>query len=154
MSTPILQSIWDSLATALRAINTTAGYHYTVPSGAVYQDMVNVQLAPLAPCIVIGPSEGGSREFKPSMRVRERIVFALEARVDADGTDVDRKAEAYAKFLADIEKALTVDITRGGLAARTLLRRPVGPFMGFGQQAQVLFSQEVEVDLVRTYGVA
>lgn len=153
MSTPVWQGVWDNLVTALALIDGTADYTYTLESENIYTDMVNLmQLPGTGPFVVIGPSDGHGRKWLPTMRMRETVIFGLEARVDAPGTTADRKGEAFTLFAKDIERALTRDITRGGLAARTLLRPPVGPFMGFGAQQQVLFSQEIEIDLVRTYG--
>lgn len=154
MTTPVWQAVWDDLVEALALITTGGGYHYTLSAANISTDMINLIGWPTAPVVMIGPSEGSSRVFLASLRARDRIVFGLEARVDAPGTDPARKGEAFTDFVADIERALMVDMTRGGFAARTLIRPPVGPFMGFGAQQQVLFSQEIEIDLIRAYGAS
>lgn len=154
MSAPILETVWNNLATAIRAISVAGGYHYDVDDEAVFTDAVNLMNIPQSPAVMLGPSEGSGRSFLASMRVRDRVVFSVEAKVDADGLSTTRKLEAFSRFAADIERAVTRDITRGGYAVRTLVRPPIGPFMGFGAQQQVFFSVDIEIDLIRAYGAS
>jgi hypothetical protein len=152
-ATAIAQEILDDLVTALGAITAGAEYTYTVDPAHILTRRVNLMLYPTAPVIVIGPAvEGGRRQFLPAMRVREWLIFVLEARIDVPGPDDGRLTEAYHAFVQDIETALTQDLRRGGFATQTRLRAPVGPYTAEGLTSSVLFTQEIEIETVRPYG--
>jgi len=154
VSTPTLLAVWTDLAEALRGIRSDGGYTHTVEPDAVVTEPVMALTVARSPFLVVGPTEGTSRQFLASMRVRENpLLFAIEGYLDVDGLDPMRKAEAMSTLAADIERALTRDLTRGGHAVRTLVRAPEFG-MGFGAQSRVYVGVLVAVDLIRQYGAS
>lgn len=148
---PILLRVWQSLSESLRAIQGPPLYHYTVRPEDVVEEPTNPMNVVRTPFLVVGPTDGGARDFKASMRVRDRLVFTVEAYIDVVGMDPIRKAEAMSRIAADVEYALTRDLSRGGLAVRTLIRSPEFG-AGFGATNRVYVGHLVEVDLLRPYG--
>lgn len=148
---PVLLRVWVSLANALRQITGPPTYTYSVLPENVREEPTNPMSVVSTPFLVVGPTENASREFKASMRVRERLLFTVEAYIDVEGLEPIAKAEAMTRIAADVEYALTRDLSRGGLAARTLVRAPEFG-AGFGSQTRVYVGHLVEVDLLRTYG--
>lgn len=153
MADSTLHAMWDSLVTALEGIRTDDGYHTTVKT--VTPELVSlVSLpAPLCPALmVIHDGETSTRAFRLGSLVEDRFAFVVEGRIDAPGLTVGDKAGAYADLLADIERAVTRDPNRGGVASWTGVRGVRGPYLGLDTQGVVLFQARIEVLVVRQVG--
>ena len=152
MSTAL--SIQQSLATAIRAMTVAGGYTYNVQATSVMLDPVNLEtLSPaMLPAFYVHIDSPGERGFLSPMRVKDRLNFTVVARADATGLAFDRKHTTFAALVADLEKALTVDITRGGLATDTKLGQPEAPLMQLGNGNIVVVVQPVSVLTYRVYG--
>ncbi len=143
-----------NVQTALRAISTAAGYGWTVRADSVALDVCNIFDVPVEhlPFFIVEPTDDGQRTFEPAMQLEDEFVATLTCRVDAKGEGADRRNTIGLQLAADIEKALTLDVERGGLAADTRLRKPQIYSSASGEQT-VIVVQRVVMKLFRTYGV-
>ena len=152
---PIRQQVLEALQTKLRAINGNPTYFHTVKSTSVYTDpAVNILTAPPteAPLFVIEPTPEGSRFFMPSMRIKNDFQVTITAVGYASGPIHTRsRMEAWEQLIADIEVALTRDITLGGIVIDTRVMEPT-PGFDLGASPMIIVVQPVVVKLIRTYG--
>lgn len=153
MMEPLRLRLLHSLATALRGIRQADGYYYTVKPESVMLDPVNILTvaATALPVFLVEPSTEGVRTYQPANRLEYAFFASITARVEADSLGASRKTEAWERLLADIERALTRDITREGLAIDTRLGEPT-PLSTIGPDSMVLVLQPVELRHVRVYG--
>src|SRR6185295_3748108 len=128
MPDPIEFRILQSLQTALRSISTGGGYHYTVTSASVKLDPnagIEAALRPSGPrpliLIEYAPDRWAWKE-KPN-RVDLTMSVTIHWIADSDATDDDSRVKTFLKGCADVEKAITVDPGRGGLAVWTEIKR-------------------------------
>lgn len=153
MADSVLRTVWDSLVTALEGIRADDGYHATVQTVSPELLMVATLPAPKAPALVIiHDGETSTRTFKLGALVEDRLAFLVEGRIDAPGLTSGDKLAAFSDFVADIERAVTRDPTRGGVASWTGVRGVRGPYMGMDHSGLVLFQARIEVLVVRTVG--
>lgn len=152
---PLRQQVLEAIAVKLRAITAGALYFNTVKSTSVYTEpVVNPLTAPEteAPLFFVEPSEAGSRFYMPSMRVKNNFQVIITGVAYATGPAHTRsKMETWERLIADIEVALTRDITLGGIAVDTRVLEPT-PGFDLGQTPLVTVIQPVTVDLIRTFG--
>jgi hypothetical protein len=156
MSAPRDLALIQSIQSALAAIRRADGYTWDVSADRVVLDPVNlfggVGDCVRSPFFQVEAEPEGAREFLPAMQLRDVVVASVMGRIDATGSHPDRRAVLGHQLAAEIERALCVDITRGGLASDTRLRKP-SIF-----QAQSVTDQTVVVVVLvdmptfRTYG--
>lgn len=161
MTDPITLSILQDVQMHLRRISVQAGFFHTVQSSAVRLEREDLITWPgPVPVVLVFRTPDGSRSYQPANRLKQILQLSVLARMDADGTDPNRKAVVVERLLADIEKSLTSDapgappssgITRGGLAIDTRLLES-SDWFGFGSNNAVLIEQPVNIHLVRVYG--
>jgi hypothetical protein len=144
-----------NLQAALQAISIAGGYFYDVADEGVSIDpTVNLlTAAPLEadPFFVVMPELGATRRYQPAFQIRDELVFSINARKDM--TDQYSRVERpliWERLAADVEKAVRVDPSRGGLVMDTLLGEPQ-PFVGVGSPA-VLLVNTVRMPIHRTFG--
>lgn len=153
MADSALHQVWDSLVTALEGIRADDGYHHTVQTVTPELVLLAGLPSPKTPALmVLHDGETSTRTFRLGSYVEDRFAFAIEGRLDAPGLTSGDKAGAYANFLADVERAITRDPNRGGVASWTGLRGVRGPFFGADAGGMVLFLARVEVIVVREVG--
>ena len=147
-------SILLALQTALRAI-LGASYHYPVtdPDNVSLDVTMNLMTVSGAdvPLYMIEPTPEGDKDFHPGMHMVERFRINIFARYDAAHADAGARAQVWEDLAADIERALTVDVTLGGLVYDTRVLVPQ-PFVGTGSPIVILV-QPIEVRVHREYGV-
>lgn len=154
VSEPIEFQVMQNMQTALKAISKAGGYHHDVASFAVKLDPNHeveefIGEEPSLPFFVLEPQPDEFQYF-PASQVRVRLPFIVHAIHESDTTDDDALQETYFRLCADVEKALAVDITRGGLASlTTILERQIETISG--KQVWAMLTGEVAVH--RTYGV-
>jgi hypothetical protein len=145
--------ITEAIVTALRAI-TGAEYHYPVLNAACVDADPTVNLLTVngadLPRYVVECTPDGEREFFPAMQLRDFVQFNVHVRKDAASAEAHARMETWENLGADIEKALTVDVTLGGLVYDVRVAQP-RPFVGVGS-AIVIVVNPVRVSLHRTYG--
>lgn len=156
MSQPLQLALVASLRDALLGMTRAAGYSWDVSSDRVVLDYINLVTAvghcQAAPFFFLEPTREGDRQFLPGRRVREDIVTTITARIDATGAQPGRQFTLGLQLAAELERALTRDLTRGGLAIDTRLRKPaLFPEPGATSQL-VLVVQDVVMPVVRPYG--
>lgn len=153
MADPALTLIWDSLVTALEGIRVEDGYHTTVQT--VTRELVSISALSslkVPALLILHDGETSTRQYRLGGVIEDRLSFIVEARIDAPGLETGEKAHAYAALLADIERAVTRDVTRGGAAAWTYVANTRGPYMGLDAGGVVLFQVRIETVSVRTVG--
>lgn len=145
--------VLDDLCTTLRAMRKANGYTWDVQTESVTRDPVNILAVPEAslPFFMVEPTPQGSFRFMPAMQVQHDFNVLITARVDANGNEADRKSKAWEALIADLEKALVADITRGGRASDTRLGEP-SPLVGLGTDGIVIVTLPLTIKLWRTYG--
>jgi hypothetical protein len=143
----------QNLQAALHLISVANGYHHNVEVIAVKLDpnhdveaLVGDQ--PLRPFLILAFSPD-VYEYFPAEQILLRMPFIIHAVNDSDPTDDDAMAKTYWRLCADVEKAIAVDITRGGLTTDTrILEREMHEPKG--QQVWALVKGEIREH--RTYG--
>lgn len=146
--------VLNALAAKLRAMTIAGGYHYDVKPTSVVTELVNILTVPETelPFFMVEPTPGGMRDWHPANELEVIFPVLITARVMANGTASDRKFQAGLNLLGDLERALTQDITLGGLLF-DLRVQPAEPLVGLGNDNQVLVMPEVLCHYHRTYGV-
>lgn len=156
MSVPVILSIVLNMQTALQAITASAGYFNTIkPTSVVLDAVALMSVSPTElPYIVLGhrvePIERSFATSRP-VAIQDRWRITLEARIDQPGTGSARKLTVLSQLEADIEKALTVDPQRGGLALYTYVQQGTR-YTGLPDQDMTYLEIPVEVLLQRAYG--
>lgn len=154
MAEPISFRIVQNLQTALRAISVAGGYFYDVVSIAVKNDpnsAANALRAPGAPrpllLIQVDPER---REYQGANELRMVMPIVINWVQDSDATDDDSRMRTFFRGCADVEKAITADLSRGGLAIDTRIVRCINndDLDGSEVWAQI----EIEIPLFRQYG--
>jgi hypothetical protein len=146
--------ILDDLAGALRAMTVAGGYHWNVAWESVQTDEINVLgiESERRPFFILQASPDGVREFEPANQLQERFRVLLTAIADApEGPSPDRKAATAEALAMDVERAVTVDIRRGGLCTDTRLQVPEF-LMSTGRESAVVMVVELECRIHRVYG--
>lgn len=146
--------IVEAIRTKLQAISG-GNYHYPLVDGS--QVTVDPGLHILGeitsdlPVYVIETTPEGTKLYQPMEQLLEIFVINIHARYDADPIDPSSKLAVLENLKADMERALTVDITLGGLAVDVRLQT-AADFVGMGSPV-VIVTQPVEIRLYRQYGV-
>lgn len=156
MTVPIGLAVVLNLQAALQGIARSAGYFNDVKATSVVLDPQALDAMPTTemPFIVLDVEENGTTVYsgisKPNA-IQNHWTIPLLARVDAEGGDTSQKRRAAWQFHADVEKALTVDLQRGGLAQYTYLNWPQFYF-GLPSEIEVYVKIPIEIHLQRSYG--
>lgn len=151
---PIEYLVLRNLQAALQAISLAAGYYYDVPAGAVKLDPDSKPddfVPPMSarPFILIDVDQDLYSDYssRPT-RVKIDLPVTIYWINDSDPTVDESLRLVYARGCADIEKAITADIQRGGLAYET---RIAGRHMG-RRGAEVWAKLEAHLLVGRGYG--
>lgn len=157
MSAPVLLAIVLNMQTALQAISVGSGYFNTVKPTSVVLDDVELLTIPSTetPYFIVGHLvEPVARNFETTKPtgILEKWRVTVDARIDAPGTGTARKLTALTQLEADVEKALCVDLQRGGLAQYTYTGQATC-YTNFAQQNIAMLRIPVEILLRREYGV-
>lgn len=153
MSEPIEYRIVQSLQTALLSIAIAGGYHHDVAALAVKLDANHsveelIGDSALRPFFILEMT-ADTFTYQPANRIRIVMPAIIHAVHDSDVTVDDSWVRTYFRLCADIEQAVAVDITRGGLATDTrVLSREFKTFNGSQVWAQV----NAEIRVPRLYG--
>lgn len=161
MAEPIEYRIVGNMQTALRAISIAGGYHHDVKEVAVRLDadsQVEDLIAKAGPGDVVstGPRpfiilevNSFNPNFMPARQILNRMSFSVHMANDTDPKEDGARLKVFMRMCADIEQALDVDHTRGGLASDTKLTERVRADYE-GQLVWAICRGEVRVH--RTYG--
>lgn len=142
------------MQTALRAIATPT-YHYDVEANAVSidpNDHIEVLTGQKAwdPFFVIEVPPDREIEYFPAEQLLELVPIDITAAADADVLDPVSRLRTFQRLCQDVETALTVDVTRGGLVSdQRIVNKRMGMMVG---EARVIAVIETVARLHRTYG--
>lgn len=151
---PFRERIIQNVATTLRTINGGTTYFNTVKTGSVVADPnVNIMNVPITelPYIIVEPTASGTRFYQPASLIKNLFQVLITARQDATGIDLDRKMKTWERMYHDIETALLVDRTRGGIAYDTRIDEPA-PAADVGPGQMTLLVVPVTIHYIRTFG--
>ena len=156
MTEPVGYRILLNLQETLEGISKSAGYHFTVAAGAVSVDPLDaveiiVGRATESPFFVIEAGVGGRPTYQPSNQLIEVLPANINAFANAEAQrDMVARVKTYERLCADIEKAVVVDITRGGLAGDTrIVSKQMNVTSG---SLRVVAVVQLEMRLRRFYG--
>lgn len=157
MPEPIELLILQNLQAALGAIDAYAGtgYHYTVAGTAVKLDPnheVDELIAPEGPrpFVVLEAKPEIWQMVEAPLGLRLVLPVTIHWVHESDPVkDADRMT-VYYRGCADIERAIAVDLSRGGRAVDTRIVRRT--FEAEPDSAQVWAMVDVEIPVYRTYG--
>jgi hypothetical protein len=113
--------ILDALANNLRSMTVAGGYTWDVKPSSVRRDEENILIAPAAdlPIFLVQSTERGAFSFEPANQLKETYYAAITARVDVMAGDGGyphaEKSRAQENLIGDIERALAIDNSLGGL---------------------------------------
>jgi hypothetical protein len=154
LAMPVRLAVLHSIAEALRSMGPQTGCYFQVTREEdVTLDSRVLADAKSLPAFVVQPAPGGTREFQPANRMKETFPVLISGRVDATGiSDMARRITAFELLVADLERVLTIDITRGGIAVDTRAQSPREPYVDPDPVNTVYIEQPVDVILRRIYG--
>lgn len=155
MPEPIAYQIVLTLQQALQAIAVASGYHFDVAATAVKLDPnqdIESLIAPDGPrpFILLELPPQPPPEYHPAGQIRQVLPVTVHWVSDAIPTDDTSRMLTFFRGLADVERAVAVDPTRGGLAVDTRIGQQ--SFDTAVDGAQVWAQIEIEISLHRTYG--
>lgn len=154
MPDPIEFRIVQHQQAALQAIQTVDGYFHDVAAVAVKLDADHdveslIGDQQLRPFVILELTPDSFIYRGTASRLRVQLPFTVHAVHDADLRDDASWLQTYLRLCADVERALVVDITRGGLAVDTrILTREFHAYGG--QQVWAMLRGEIHVE--RVYG--
>lgn len=146
-------SVIKNLQEALQAISVAGGYHYDVEAVAVKLDP-NQDVEALIgddakrPFLVI-EVHPSVFTYQAARRVSVETPVTIHAVHDSEATDDDSWLQTFMRLCADVEKAIAIDIRRGGLATIHVVEGC--EFQTFGG-SQVWAMVKTRIRLERVYG--
>lgn len=155
MAEPLSYRILLDLQEALRGIFAGGGYFFTVAPESVSVDpldalaVVTGASSP-SPFFVVYMLALGRPEYHPANRIREFLPVSIIAFANAEANNPTSWVKTCERLVADIEKAILVDHTRGGLAGDTRITgRLMRPVTG---SLRVEVVVQLEIRMYRFYG--
>lgn len=154
MGEPIDFLIVQHLQTALGGMTVAGGYHYACAGTAVKLDPnhnVDAFVAPDGPRpFVVLEVKPEARTYLPALQVRLVMPITIHWIGECLPHLDQSRMQTFFRGCADVERAISADLTRGGKAVDTrILRRTLDDST---EGAQVWAIIETEVRLYRTYG--
>ena len=151
---PIDYQIVRNLQTALQAIAVGSGYHYTVAATAVKLDPnqnVEALIAPDGPRpFIVLELTPETWAYYPASQVRVVMSLTIHWVSESIPTTDESRLQTYLRGCADVERAMAIDVTRGGLAVDTrIVKRAFDTAI---DGAQVWAMVDVALSLHRTFG--
>ena len=142
--------------TRLGTLTTAGGYHYTWAAANVSIDptanLLTGVVAGEGPYATVEPTDGGSRQYFPADEIKDVMRGTVTVRHDiSDVLDPLARMTTVENLIADLEVAIAVDFSLGGLVIDTRLLQ-AQPIVGVGS-SMVLVVQPWEVRYRRVYGV-
>lgn len=161
MTEPLEYQILKDLQTALAAISIAGGYYHDIAGGVAVKLDADSKVEDLIARAGPEVAETGPRPFIilevaaenfgyfPAEQIRLVMPFVVHFVNDTDPKEDDDLMRSFFRLAADVEKAVNVDHTRGGLATDT---RIVGREKRSYEGALIWAQISGEVLENRTYG--
>ena len=157
MSEPIEYRIVRNLQAALQGLTRAGGYHYDVPAVAVkldpnhgVEELIGTPDAPGPRPFIVLEIVPEKFEYFPTGDIKLRMPFVVHWVSDSIPTDDESRLLTFYRGCADVEQAIAVDGSRGGLAADTRVGKRT--FDTAVDGAQVWAQIEIEILQHRTFG--
>lgn len=154
MAEPLEFRIVQHLQEALRSA-VGDGYFYDVRGTAVKLNP-DYEVEPLVeedaprPWVTVDVPASGEWIYQPAMRVKRVMAVRVHWFNECDPTaDEDARLMCYRAY-ADIERAVTREVTRGGLASDTRIVEQVAVIQG----TSVWVAVDLSIQLIRVFGEA
>lgn len=147
------QTVLERMKAKLQAIAGNPLYFNTVKATSVTTEPDgNIMTLPPTemPYFIIEPTPDGSKFYMPSMRLKHQFQVLITARDDAPSRNL--KMQTWERLIADIEVALTRDITLGGAAVDVRVLEATPGFDLNPTTPTIIVVQPVMITLIRTYG--
>src|SRR5919198_6639264 len=150
---PARMKAFNALKAAFQAMSGPA-FHFPIASPKQIVDDPAVNLItgaglPDLPVYVLEVSPDGAKDYYPGEQLKEEFIVNVSGRMDADSANPSAKMTTWEYMHADLETALTPDVTLGGTVVATRLLVPA-PFVGVGTNIVILF-QPVKMTIYRAY---
>ncbi len=113
------ESIMDNMVTTLAAITTAGGYNFNVGECLLGLKSVTDQPADIAPNIYIAGADEKRKNVAQRTYRSDLLVSVIGYVKLTDNADKPTLERLLSRLIADITKALMVDVTRGGYAVTT-----------------------------------
>ena len=113
------QEILDNIVTTLGAITTGGGYNFSVGECMLGLKGLNDSPADIMPNIYIAGADEKRRNLAQRTYHSDIFVAVIGYVKQTDTADKPKLERDLSKLIADITKALMVDVTRGGYAVTT-----------------------------------
>src|SRR4051812_14763498 len=129
-----------ALVARLQTMTVLNGYHWDTKATSVVTDVANIVTVPDTelPFHLLEPAKPSQRQYDQANQLQEWMALVITTRLSAPGTDVHRKTQAGENMIGGLEKALTADITLGGLLFDLRIGPPDPPMMGLGNNNNVV----------------
>jgi hypothetical protein len=151
---PIEYQIVRNLQSALQLITVVGGYHFTVAATAVKLDPnqgIEALIAPTGPRpFIVIEVKPETRRYSPAKRTRLVLPVTIHWVSESTPTIDESRLQTYFRGCADVERAIAIDIGRGGLATDTQIVDCVYDTAIDG--AQVWAQINIEISINRIYG--
>jgi hypothetical protein len=120
MPEPIAYQMLTNLKAALLAMSVATGYYYDMPAAAVKLDS-NVDIEAIIGNQALRPFSilevlPETRQYKPAGRMEVRLPVNIHWISEAAELNDLIRMQLFFRGCADVERGITRDITRGGLA--------------------------------------
>lgn len=154
MPEPIDHRVVLHIQAAIQAISVASGYYYDVVDANVKLDpdhgVETLDRPDVVPPIVLIEPRPDDFVYTPANQLRVVYGWRIHWFADADVTSDPSRVLTYARGCADVEKAIAVDVTRGGLAVDTRIVRREPDFGMAG--SRVWAALDVDVIVHREFG--
>ena len=149
MAVPVIESIAANLLTTLNGVTTGNGYEQTIvikrPSRITYDTEASGD--DLEGLLVQGTREPLEHTFTMYTWRQPFIVIVYALNADRSSTTIDTRLN---QITADMEKALRVDITRGGNARHTGIGEPEFLIAADGSVSATMLPFTVDYQVLNT----
>jgi hypothetical protein len=148
---PIDNAAMAHLIATLQGISVATGYNFDIKATSVTEELQEVLLVAQSelPFILLQLGDGTRKWVEKPDGIRDDLVVDMVARLD-EPNPLERRAQAL-RFAADLERALNVDPSRGGIMFDTVLNRPRLMF-GITDDPTVIIQNQITMPVYRTYG--
>lgn len=155
MAESIEYQVLLDVQSTLQGISVAGGYHFDVDADAVSldpQDHMEIMrpTSGLTPFFVIEVSPNRTIEYFQADQIREIVPIDITCAASTEQTDRLDRIRVFERLCKDVETALAVDVTRGGLVGHHQIEnKQMGIMVGSDRVFAIV---ETTVRLHRTYG--
>jgi hypothetical protein len=148
---PIVNGAIDNLIETIQGISIAGGYNFDIKADSVTEKLQEVLLVPETelPFVLLQMSDGTRKWVEKPDGIRDDIVIDLVARL-VEPDPLMRRTQGL-RFASDLERALYVDPSRGGVMFDTTLDPPRLMY-GITDDPNIILQHRITMPVYRTYG--